>query len=112
MVANQCSAAQALSLKQMKETGCHDQLGLSSLAQISTENYREIAGNVVDNCLEIDGRRVPIVPKNASLIRAFVRACRSQRRAGPTAESPQIPGLELRLHALQESSNTCARARP
>jgi hypothetical protein len=56
---------------------------------------------VEDNCLEIDGRQVPMVPENASLIRAFVRACRS-RRAGPKAESSRIPDLELRLHALLE----------
>jgi hypothetical protein len=29
VIANQCSAAQALSLKQIKETSCHDKLGLS-----------------------------------------------------------------------------------
>ncbi|MGO9261830.1 MAG: hypothetical protein ACLQU1_36840 [Bryobacteraceae bacterium] len=34
-----------------------------SLARISPEDYREIAGNVVDNCIEIDGRQVPIVPR-------------------------------------------------
>ena len=54
---------------------------------------------MVDNCIEIDGRQVPIVPENASVIRGFVRACRSQRR-GPKAGSPLIPDLELRLHAL------------
>jgi hypothetical protein len=72
---------------------------VSSLAQISPEGYREIVANVVDNCLEIDGRQVPIVPENASIIRAFIRACRSQRH-GPKAELPMIPDLELRLHAL------------
>ncbi len=134
MVANQCSAAQALSLKQMKDTGCHDQLGLSwedfcqqyvglsrrhvdriisqydefgeayfrlsGLAEISSEAYREIIDNVMDNCLEIDGRQVPIAPENASLIRGFVRECRARSRAARKASAPVIADLELRLHAI------------
>ncbi|MGO9255287.1 MAG: hypothetical protein ACLQU1_03135, partial [Bryobacteraceae bacterium] len=131
---NQCSAAQALSLKQMKDTGCHDQLGLSwedfcqqyvglsrrhvdriisqydefgdayfrlsGLAEISAEAYREIIDNVMDNCLEIDGRQVPIAPENASLIRGFVRECRARSRAARKASAPVIADLELRLHAI------------
>ena len=132
VIAKKCSAAQALSLKQMKESCAYEKFGLSwedfcqlhagisrvhadriigqyeefgeayfrlsSLARISPENYREIAGLVVDNCIEIDGRQIAIIPENASIIRGFVRACRA-KRAGPKA-SPPIPDLELRLHAL------------
>ena len=57
------------------------------LARISPGGYREIVDNIVDNCLEIDGRQAPIVPENASVIRGFVRACRSQRRS-PKAGLP------------------------
>jgi hypothetical protein len=58
------------------------------------KGYREIIDNVVDNCIEIDRRQVPIIPENASVIRGFVRACR-ERRAGPKSASPLIPDLEL-----------------
>jgi hypothetical protein len=43
---------------------------------------------------------VPIVPENAALIRAFVRARRSQRPAGPKTDAPQIRDLEHRLYSL------------
>ncbi|MGO9263003.1 MAG: hypothetical protein ACLQU1_43005 [Bryobacteraceae bacterium] len=145
LIANKCSAAQALSLKQMKDTGCHDKLGLtwddfcqryiglsrrhadrvisqyeefgaayfrlSTLARISAEDYREIAAALEDNCIEIDGEQVPIVPENAARIRAFVRSRRSPRPAEPKASSPpadpnavppSVPGLYFRLRALVE----------
>jgi hypothetical protein len=61
---------------------------------------------VEGDCIEIDGHQVPIVPENAARIRApiraFVRARRSQRPAGPKADSPQIRELEHRLYALLE----------
>ncbi|MGO9254931.1 MAG: hypothetical protein ACLQU1_01305 [Bryobacteraceae bacterium] len=132
VIASKCSAAQALSLKQIKESRSYEKLGLSwdgfcqqhtgishrhadriisrydefgeayfhlsSLARISPEGYREIIDNIMDNCLEIDGRQVPIIPENASIIRAFIRACRPQRAAAKAL--PLIPDLELRLHAL------------
>jgi hypothetical protein len=143
VIANQCSAAQALSLKQMKETACHDKLGLTwddfcqryiglsrrhadriisqynefgetyfrlaSLAQISQEGYRQIAPAVEDNCIEIDGEQVPLVPENAARIRAFIRARRSPRPAEPKAKKtdpravpPGVPALHFRLRALVE----------
>jgi hypothetical protein len=134
VIANKCSAAQALSLKQMKETGCHDQLGLSwddfceryvgldrrqadriishykefgeayfrlsSLARISAEDYREIAAAVEDSCIEIDGEQVPIAPENASRIRAFIRARRSQRPSSRRAYPADLSDLNLRQKAL------------
>jgi hypothetical protein len=88
VIAKKCSAAQALSLKQMKGTRSYEKLGLSwddfrqqhagisrvyadriirryeefgeayfrlsSLARISPEGYREIAGNVEGDCIEIE----------------------------------------------------------
>jgi hypothetical protein len=145
VIAKKCSAAQALSLKQMKESCSYEKFGLSwedfcqqhagisrvhaertiqqcevfgeayfrlsSLARISTEDYREIADNVVDNCIEIDGRQVPIIPENASVIRGFVRACRS-RRAGPKAESSRIPDLELRLPRAARRRQTAPAPQP
>ncbi len=150
LIANKCSAAQALSLKQMKDTGCHDKLGLtwddfcqrytglsrrhadrvigqyeefgaayfrlSTLARISAEDYREIAAAVEDNCIEIDGEQVPIVPENAARIRALVRARRSLRPPEPKASPPapkanppapdgvppRVPLLNFRLKALVE----------
>jgi hypothetical protein len=146
VIGTQCSAAQALSLKQMREACCHDKLGLSwddfcqryiglsrrqadriisqynefgetyfrfsSLAQISQQGYRQIAAAVEDNCLEIDGQQVPIVPENAARIRAFVRARRSPRpaplkaqpqaqpKAEPGAVPPGVPALNFRLRSL------------
>jgi hypothetical protein len=145
VIANKCSAAQALSLKQMKESSSYEKLSLtwddfcqkytgisrvhadriirqynefgeayfrlSSLARISAGDYRQLAAAVEDNCIEIDGEQVPIVPENGARIRAFVRARRSPRpaepKAAPKADPPSsgavIPGaaaLNFRLKDL------------
>jgi hypothetical protein len=134
LIANKCSAAQALCLKQMKESGYHEKLGLtwddfcrqhtglsrsqadrlisqygefgeayfrlSSLARISVEDYRQLAPQVADNCIEIDGKQVPLIPENAARIRAFVRSRRPQRPASPPAYPADLADLELRQKAL------------
>ena len=53
-----------------------------------------------DNCLEIDGEQVPIIPKNAARIRAFVRERRSRCSASPPAYPAELSDLKLRQRAL------------
>jgi hypothetical protein len=137
VIANKCSAAQALSLKQMKDTCCHEQLGLSwddfcdryiglsrrhvdrvisqynqfgeayfrlsNLARISPDNYRQIADAVSpeENCIEIDGESVPIVPENASRIRAFVRSKRTAAKSEPApSKRLDIREIDIRQREL------------
>lgn len=134
LIASKCSAAQALSLKQIKESGYYEQRGLtwddfcrrhagisrvhadrligrynefgeayfrlSTLARISVENYRQIAPQVEDNYLEIEGEQVAIVPENAARIRAFVRERRARRSTLPPAFPADLEDLKLRQRAL------------
>ena len=135
LIASKCSAAQALSLKQMKDSGCYERQGLtwdefcrrhagisrvhadrligrynefgeayfrlSALARISVEDYRELAPQVDDNCLEIDGEMVAIVPHNAARIRALVNERRARRRSTlPPAFPAHLDDLCLRYRAL------------
>lgn len=144
VIANKCSAAQALSLKQMKEAGCHEQLGLSwddfcgryiglsrrqadriigqynefgeayfhlsTLARISAEDYRALSGTVADNCIEIDGESVALIPENAGRIRAFIRAQRAPRSARAEQQEPGLSpviDIRLRLRELVRDAHVC-----
>ena len=144
VIAKKCSAAQALSLKQMKESCSYEKLGLSwdnfcqqhagisrvyadriirryqefgeacfrlsSLARISPEGYREIAISVEDNCIEIDGHQVPIVPENAapSSAPSFAPAVPGV----PPARRPIRPRhgnwSTVSVRCSKTSNNTCA----
>jgi hypothetical protein len=143
-IANKCSAAQAQSLKHMKEVGTHEQLGiswdefcdrhlgisrrtaeriisqyeefgenyfrLSSLAQVAPDAYRALAPSVADNCVEIEGEKVALIPENAGRIRDFLRAQkRLERPSKPQA--PTVSEIGLRLQHLTLDAQHCAAAR-
>lgn len=137
LIANKCSAAQALCLKQMKESAYHHQLNLtwaefcrqyigvgcrqvdriigqyeefgaayfrlSKLARISPEKYRAISGAVSDDCIEIDGESVALVPENAARIRAFLNR-RRPRKIPPPLTIADIKAMDRGLisAALQQ----------
>ncbi|MBZ5621911.1 MAG: hypothetical protein LAQ69_24770 [Acidobacteriia bacterium] len=51
---------------------------LSEIVRISPETYRQIAGKVEGEEIEIEGKMVPIVPENAARIRSAVQRMRTQ----------------------------------
>ena len=66
---------------------------LSSLARISPEAFREIAPAVTEECIEIDGESVPLIPENAKRIQAFLRAQRAAQKPPEEPPQPQAPTL-------------------
>ena len=84
-------------------------LQLSDIIAVSPETYRQIQPKVHDDCLEISGEMVPILPENAARIREAVNRLRadlrkSQDDAGPrspgdTLTSPEIASLQTRFDA-------------
>jgi len=139
VIANKCSAAQALCLKQVRDSQLFEKLGLrweefckeyagisrvhadrliqqheefgdayfrlSEIARISPETYRQIAGQVSDDGLEFDGRKLALTPENAPKIRAAIQTLRSQLKQARDANQPTAPGitqLQIRLDALIE----------
>jgi hypothetical protein len=146
MIANRCSAAQALCLKQVRETRLYEKLELtweefckeyagisrenadrlirqheefgdayfrlSEIARISPETYRQIASQVSDEGLEIDGRKLALTPENAPKIRAAIQTLRAQLKDAHDADQPTSPGitqLVIRLDALLEEVSTMSR---
>jgi hypothetical protein len=146
MIANRCSAAQAVCLKQVRETRLfekleltweefckeyagisrenadrlirqHEEFGdayfrLSEIARISPETYRQIASQVSDEGLEIDGRKLALTPENAPKIRAAIQTLRAQLKDAHDADQPTSPGitqLVIRLDALLEEVSTMSR---
>jgi len=146
VIANKCSAAQALCLKQVRETRLYEKLDLtwdefckeyagigrayadrliqqheefgeayfrlSEIARISPETYRKIAGQVSDEGLEIDGRKLALTPENAPKIRAAIQTLRAQLKQARDANQPTSPGITqllIRLDALLEEVSTMAR---
>ncbi len=146
VIANKCSAAQALCLKQVKETRLHEKLALtweefckeyagvsrsqadrliqqheefgdayfrlSEIARISPETYRQIAGQVSDEGLEIDGRKLALTPENAPQIRAAIQTLRAQLKQARRANQPTPPGIThllIRLDALLEEVSVMSR---
>jgi len=131
VIANKCSAAQALALKQVKETRAYEKVGLnwedfcrefagisrthadriidqfnefgdnyfrlSSLARISPDTYREIAAQVDDNAIEIDGQKIALTPENAPKIRAAIHTLHARARVARDRHLPQITELAVRL---------------
>jgi len=146
VIANKCSAAQALCLKQVRETRLYEKLDLtwdefckeyagigrayadrliqqheefgeayfrlSEIARISPETYRKIAGQVSDEGLEIDGRKLALTEENAPKIRAAIQTLRAQLKQARDANQPTSPGitqLVMRLDALLEEVSTMSR---
>src|SRR5664280_733367 len=139
VIANKCSAAQALCLNQVRETHLYEKLELtweefckeyagisrenadrlirqheefgdayfrlSEIARISPETYRQIAGQVSDEGIEFDGRKLALTPENAPKIRAAIQTLRTQLKQARDANPPTAPGitqLQIRLDALIE----------
>ena len=146
VIANRCSAAQALCLKQVREARLHEKLELtwdefckeyagisraqadkliqqheefgdayfrlSEIARISPETYRQIARQVSDEGLEIDGRKLALTEENAPKIRAAIQTLRAQLKRARDANQPASPGiiqLQIRLDALVEEASAMAR---
>lgn len=94
----------------------HEEFGdaysrLSSIARISPETYRQIAGHVNGDALEIDGRKLALTPENAPRIRAAIQTLRAQlkqARAAFQPPPPRITQLQIRLDALVEELSNMA----
>ena len=78
-------------------------LHLSGIIDVSPEAYRHIQPKVHDDCLEIAGEMVPILPENAARIREAVHRLRADLRKAQenvdTLTSPEIASLQTRLDA-------------
>jgi len=78
-------------------------LRLSDIIAISPETYRHLQLQVHDDCLEIAGEMVPILPENAARIREAVTRLRAELRKAQedvdVLTSPEIAGLQTRLDA-------------
>jgi len=78
-------------------------LQLSDIIAVSPETYRHIQPKVHDDCLEIAGEMVSILPENAARIREAVNRLRADLRKAQedveTLTSPEIASLQTRLDA-------------
>ena len=78
-------------------------LRLSEIISVSPATYRQLQPRVQDNCIEISGQMVPIVPENAARIRETVHRLRADlRKASEDLDlltSPEIAGLQTRFDA-------------
>jgi hypothetical protein len=78
-------------------------LQLSDIIAVSPETYRHIQPKVHDDCLEISGEMVPILPENAARIREAVHRLRAELRQAQddvdTLTSPELASLQTRLDA-------------
>ena len=79
-------------------------LQLSDIIAVSPETYRQIQPKVHDDCLEISGELVPILPENAARIREAVNRLRADLRKSQddvdTLTSPEIASLQTRIVPL------------
>jgi hypothetical protein len=81
---------------------------LSRIVAVSPETYRQIAGNIEGEQIEINGEKVPIVPENAARIRAAVTQMRvelnkKQQRKAAAKSAPSMDELAARTLASLES---------
>lgn len=139
VIANRCSAAQALCLKQVRENRLHEKVELtweefckeyagisraqadrliqqhqefgdayfrlSEIARISPETYRKIAGQVSEEGLDFDGRKLALIPENGPKIRAAIQSLRAQLQEVRNTHKPTSPGITqllIRMDALLE----------
>src|SRR5260370_8197037 len=76
-------------------------LRLSDIIAISPETYRHLQPQVHDDCLEIAGEMVPILPENAPPIREPVTRLRAELRKPPAdvplLTSPHTAALHTHL---------------
>ena len=79
---------------------------LSEIARVSPKTFQKIAGHLtsdnVSDALEIDGRKLALIPENAAKIRAAIHSLRSQVRHSPAAPRPPagVVELQIRVDAL------------
>ena len=86
---------------------------LSQLARISPGTYRQIAENVDDETITINGEEIALVPENARRIRAGLDRMRHQLREERSRTQPALIELRMRLDALlAEAANRVSRAMP
>ena len=146
VIANRCSASQALALKQMKESREYEKLDLNwerfcieyvgltraqvdriiqqldelgesfytlrELAPLSPETFRNLAGKVDGETIELDGVKVPITPENAPKIRTAIAGLRASLREARHLNrryAPPVSELRLRLDALVDDSASYVR---
>jgi hypothetical protein len=73
---------------------------LSRIVPVSPDAYRQIAGKIEGEEIEINGEKVAIVPENAPRIRAAVNHMRGQLKSGPPTrtgrKSPDMDTLAAR----------------
>jgi hypothetical protein len=72
----------------------HDEFGenyfrLSALARVSPATYREIAGQVSPEAIEIGGETLPLTPEHAPRIRAALDKLRAELRSARDAAEPR-----------------------
>jgi hypothetical protein len=85
---------------------------LSAIARISPETYRDIAGQVDGDTIEVDGQKLALTSENAPRIRAAIQTLRTQlkqARAAAQAPAPGITELQGRLDALLHDISGMAR---
>jgi hypothetical protein len=71
---------------------------LSQILRISETGYREIAGSVSGEAIEINGEHIPIAPENAARLRAAVARLRADLdRARATPRTGIVISLQERL---------------
>ena len=85
---------------------------LSEIARVSPRTYRQIAGAVDADSLEIDGEKIALIPANAGRIRAAIRAlCLRARPAAPASRPPaDLIELQIRIDALADDLDQSIRA--
>jgi len=88
-------------IRQLEEFGT-EYFRLSQIMRLSPEGYRQIAGAVHDNAIEIDGELVAITPENAARIRAAVQAMRAQLNDKSSRPQSDITALKVRVDAWIE----------
>jgi hypothetical protein len=86
---------------------------LSQLARVSPDTYRQIAGLVHDDVIEIDGQPIALIPENAPRIRAGIQRLQARLREPKPPTHHSVVELQMRLEAiLREVSDRAARPLP
>jgi len=73
---------------------------LSELVRISPETYRQIAGQIHDGVLDVDGQSIPLNRENVPFIRTAIRSLVYRLHAAESRTDPSITEVSVRLDAL------------
>ncbi|MCU1236727.1 MAG: hypothetical protein JWP63_4694 [Candidatus Solibacter sp.] len=99
-------------IRELEELG-ESYFKLADVARISPETYREIAGHIQDDVIEIDGLSLPIVPENAPRIREAIRQLHSRVHRAEAQTHRTVRELRMRLDAiLKEVTQATERTLP